>query len=135
MSAAPRIVVLATLVALVAVVAAGIASADPKNQYPFTRPVGTRVLGVDVVRAVAYPDLAPTPEAKNELPFTKQMDTTAAAVGTPTRRGAGAVFAAGGGSPGGLDWALVGWGLAAVLTVAGGSAVALAHARLSGHVR
>jgi hypothetical protein len=131
MSAVSRITVLATLAALVTAVAAATASADPKNQYPFTRPVGTRALVADV-RSVAYPDLAPVPEAKNELPFTRIVG---GGTGSSSSGGTTGTLIAGGGNSGGVDWALVGWGLAGALTIAGGTAVALSRARLSPSAR
>jgi hypothetical protein len=78
--------------------------------------------------------VAPVPEAKNELPFTRQMGV-AATTGTPARRGGAAILAAGGGGSGGVDRALLPWGLAGALTIAAGTAVALSHARLSSTAR
>ncbi len=131
MDASRRIVVLATLVAVVGAFVAGAANAEPKNMSPFTRPVDARVL-VQVVRTASATDLAPVPEAKNELPFTRVVGT---ATGSTSTGGTNGTFALGGGSSGGVDWALVGWVLAAAVTVGGGTAVALSHARLSPRTR
>jgi hypothetical protein len=131
MSAVSRISVLATLASLLVAFAATTASAEPKNQYPFTRPAGARALVADV-RSVAYPDVAPVPEAKNELPFTREMGD---GTGSTSTGGGTGTLVAGGGNSGGVDWALVGWGLAGALTIAGGTAVALSRARLSPSAR
>ena len=128
MTATRKIIVLATLVAIVSALAAGAANAEPKNQAPFTRPVGVLVLGQDVRNAAAL-DVAPTGEAKNELPFTRRIGSQGSGGGAT-----GAVARSGGGS-GGIDWPLAGWVLAAGLTFAGGTAVALSSRRLPPHSR
>jgi hypothetical protein len=131
MSASRKIVVLATLVAFVSAVAAGAANAEPKNVWPFTRPADSRVLG-QAVRVSAAVDVAPVPEAKNQLPFTRRMAREGASASTGNSIG---TLAGSGGDSGGVDWALVGWGFAAALTLAGGTAVALSSRRLPPHSR
>jgi len=44
------------------------AAAEPKNQWPFTRPIDSRILAQDVVKRSAT--VPPVGEAKNEPPFT-----------------------------------------------------------------
>jgi hypothetical protein len=127
MYASRKIVVLATLVALVSAVAAGAANAEPKNQWPFTRPVDARILGQSV-RAGSTLDVAPVPEAKNEPPFTDRVGIRVESSGVGATTG---TIAAGGGHSGGIDWPLVGLGFVAAVTLAGGSAVALSSRRLS----
>jgi hypothetical protein len=126
MSAHSKLVILATLVALVSAIAAGAANAEPKNQWPFIRPAGARALDQTARLSVAL-GVAPTPEAKNEMPFIRRIG----ARGTSAAgQGSGVAFAAAGGDSGGVDWTLVGWGLIAAVTVAGGTAVALSSMRL-----
>ena len=122
-----KIVVLATLVALVSAIAADAAKAEPKNEWPFTRPVDSRILG-QAVRAGSVLDVAPAPEAKNEPPFTNRAGVRGE---SSTSGGSTGAFAVGGADSGGLDWPLVGWGFVASVTVAGGIAVALSSRRLS----
>jgi hypothetical protein len=57
------------LVAAAMIAQAALAGGEPKNQSPFTRPVGDRTTqsSTRLVPAVA----APQGEAKNELPFTR----------------------------------------------------------------
>lgn len=126
MKARPKIVVVATLVAIVGSLAAGAANAEPKNQRPFTRPVDARTLNQGV-REGSLVGVAPMPEAKNELPFTR----TAGVRGVSSADdGSGSTFATAGGDSGGIDLTLVGWGSIAVLTLGGGAAVALSSMRL-----
>jgi hypothetical protein len=126
MHASRKIVVLATLVALVSAMAAGAANAEPKNGWPFTRPVDSHTLG-HTVRAGATLDVAPVPEAKNEPPFTNHVGIRGESSGV----GATGAIAAGSGDSGGIDWPLVGLGFVAAITVAGGTGVALSSTRLS----
>jgi hypothetical protein len=125
MQARSKIVVAATLVAVVGSLTAGAANAEPKNQRPFTRPVEARTLNAGV-RAGTAVEVAPMPEAKNELPFTR----TAGVRGVSSADGGAGITFATGGDPNGIDWTLVGWGSVAFLTVAGGTAVALTSRRL-----
>jgi hypothetical protein len=128
MYASRRIVVLATLVALVSALAAGTASAERKNQWPFTRPVDSRTLG-QAVRAGSTLDVAPVPEAKNELPFTNWVGVRATS--SSNAGSTAGALGAGGGDSGGIDWALIGLGFVAAVTLAGGTVVALSSRRLS----
>lgn len=122
-----KIVVLATLVALVGAFAAGAAKAEPKNERPFTRPVDARIFG-QAVRAGSTLDVAPVPEAKNEPPFT----TRAGIRGESSSSGSSAgTIARAGADSGGIDWPLVGLGFVAAVTLAGGTAVALSSRRLT----
>jgi hypothetical protein len=84
MSVAKKILVLAGLVAVIGCLA-GPANAEPKNQWPFTRPVESRGLAQTVNSMV---DSGPRPEAKNELPFTRPVVIVASTKATaPAPRG------------------------------------------------
>ena len=66
-----RILITLAVLAAAAVLVAATASAEPKNQWPFTRPVSTRVLA-EVVTSVPAAAV-PTGEPKNEPPFTDRF--------------------------------------------------------------
>lgn len=127
----PKIVAAATLVALIGAAAVGTANAEPKNQRPFTRPVDARTLN-EGVREGTVVGVAPMPEAKNELPFTRSAGLRGV---SSADNGSGSTFVSAGGDSGGVDWTLVGWGSIALLTLAGGTAVALTSRRLPPHSR
>ena len=61
---------LAVLVATAGLVVAS-AAAEPKNQWPFTRPVSSRVMGETVTAVGAA--AVPIGEPKNEPPFTSKV--------------------------------------------------------------
>ncbi len=65
-----RLLTALAVLAATAILAAA-AGAEPKNQWPFTRPVSSRVLAqiVTTVRAAAVP----AGERKNEAPFTNRV--------------------------------------------------------------
>jgi hypothetical protein len=100
------------VVSIAAGLMAGAASAEPKNQPPFTRPIDARSLTQGVQHQQTI-DLPARPEAKNEWPFTRPMGTaTGSSSVTPSA------------ASGGIDWTLTGWGaLVAVTFVGGGVAV------------
>jgi hypothetical protein len=108
--ASRRIVILSSLVALLSTMIAGAASAEPKNQWPFTRPATSRVLTQAATNGLV--DSAPMPEPKNEWPFTR-------IVGTRATSSAGAATVSNGGS-GGIDWPLAGWASLVAVTLVGG---------------
>jgi hypothetical protein len=103
---------------LIAAVFAGAASAEPKNQAPFTRPVDARSIAPSIV------DTAPRPEAKNLMPFTRQVVTDSEARPEaknqlPFTRQVGA-DATSGASSSGIDWALTAWVALVAIALAGG---------------
>jgi hypothetical protein len=151
---APRkMIALANLVVLLGA-SAGAASAEPKNQWPFTRSAGGRTLtqavrsgGAEaaprpepkneppftrVVRPrtvvhgvrLAAVDAGPRPEPKNEPPFTNLVGQNGLSHAT-----AGATATVGAGGSGGIDWALGAWGSLVAITLVGG-AVALRRSAL-----
>lgn len=122
MPALHRVLVVATSVALLSAVVAGAANAEPKNQWPFTRPVDSRVLSQSPTIRIVSP--APRPEPKNELPFTRLVDTSGAASG-----GAGAPT--GGRGSSGIDWPLAGWASLVAISLVGGVFVLLRGARVT----
>jgi hypothetical protein len=82
------------------------AAGEPKNQWPFTRPVATRA-----AQAAAHPTARHEPaiqgEAKNELPFTRPASVVVVA----NDSGTGFDWTAGGiGAAAGLGLALTGAG-------------------------
>ena len=128
---APRriLALIGLLVALGTIV--GTANAEPKNEWPFTRPIRTHTLHQSIRHQAA--DIVATPEAKNELPFTRPID--ASTVTKPhlvaqernelnqsaIRYGVAANPAtlAPASKSGGFDWTLTIWITALVATLAG----------------
>ena len=145
MFAPRRIVIFSTVVAVFSALVAGAANAEPKNEWPFTRPTSSRILTQAASSGVV--DATPMPEPKNELPFTRLVGgrglSTAGTSGggadvTPmpepknelpfTRfvggRGLSARSAPRSSSgAGGTDWPLVGWGLLVAITLVAGALV------------
>jgi hypothetical protein len=102
---------------LIAAVFAGSAGAEPKNQAPFTRLVVPSTV-----------DLAPLPEAKNVMPFTRAIRTDVEARPEaknelPFTRQVGADSATASSSSG-IDWTLTAWVALAAITLAGGGLAA-----------
>ena len=125
MFAGRRILALAGLAVVIGVLA-GVANAEPKNQWPFTRtrrPAGARPVGWPVDRR-----RAPRPEAKNELPFTRFVGTVATT--KSDRHGASALTLSGGGA-GGIDGRLMAWIAVAAAILTGGALVFLRSMRLT----
>ena len=122
MPALRRILVLATFVAVLGAVVAGAANAEPKNQWPFTRPVDSRSLSQSATNGIVDP--APRPESKNELPFTRRVDAGGTSSG-------GAVTPTAAGGSGGIDWPLAAWGSLVAITLIGGAFVLLHGTRLT----
>lgn len=107
---------------LIAAVFAGAASAEPKNQAPFTRPIDARSVATGIV------DVAPVPEAKNLMPFTRQVVTDVEARPEaknelPFTRPV-AADATSSASPNGIDWTLTVWVVLAAIALAGGGLAA-----------
>jgi hypothetical protein len=121
---APRRILALAGLAIVIGVLAGVANAEPKNQWPFTRTADTR-FAQSVGRPVAVP---PRPEAKNEPPFTRVVVAT-----TNSRRQGSAGLAAASGNPGGIDWPLAAWVAVAAAMLTGGAVVFLRSARITTH--
>ncbi len=148
MYAPHKLIALASLVVTLGA-AAGAASAEPKNQWPFTRSTDSRALtqalrsgGADAAprpeakneppftRLIAprilshatrgaVVDAAPVPEAKNEPPFTNRVGANGLSVAAGH---AGATPTIGGGGPGGgIDWTFAAWGSLVAITLVGGA--------------
>ncbi len=66
-----RILITLAVLSAAAVLVAATASAEPKNQWPFTRPVSSRVLA-EVVTSIPAAAV-PTGERKNGPPFTDRF--------------------------------------------------------------
>ncbi|HEY0416257.1 MAG TPA: hypothetical protein VGC78_07710 [Gaiellaceae bacterium] len=78
MNSRKNAVALATTAALLTAATPAFAGGEPKNEWPFTRPVITRTptdAGINTSKA----DIAPRGEAKNEWPFTRRVTTREAA--------------------------------------------------------
>jgi len=125
MFAPRRILALAGLAIAIGVLA-GVANAEPKNQWPFTRAADTR-FAQSVGRSIAVP---PRPEAKNEPPFTRFVGTVATT--KSSRHGASGLTLSGGGA-GGIDWPLMAWIAVAATILTGGALVFLRSTRLASH--
>jgi hypothetical protein len=123
MFAPRRILALAGLAVTIGVLA-GSANAEPKNQWPFTRPVASRGLSQNFSRPAADP--GPRPEAKNELPFTRAVVVT-----TNGQRHGSAALAVPGGNSGGIDWPLAAWVVVAATILTGGAVVFLRSTRFA----
>jgi hypothetical protein len=77
----------AALVACAVIAPTALAGGEPKNEWPFTRPVGVRTTaGVTQVQAQSLPILG---ERKNQLPFTRPVVDWTAAAGNATGRPTG----------------------------------------------
>ena len=124
MFAGRRILALAGLAVVIGVLA-GEANAEPKSQWPFTRTADPRALAQSAGRSI---DVAPRPEAKNELPFTRFVGTAGTTKGD--RHGASALTLSVGGA-GGIDGPLVAWIAAAAAILTGGALVFLRSMRLT----
>ena len=114
-----RIRFLFTLAALVAAVAALLpasAGAEPKNEWPFTRPADPRILAQAVREHLVAP--MPRGEPKNELPFTRPVSVPVA------RQSSGAVS-----NSASFNWtdAAIGASGALAIVLATAAAAALAH--------
>ena len=107
-----RIILIVLAVAAVAALVPGASKAEPKNQWPFTRPVAAhaRSLAANEVGHGASRYLIGQGEAKNEAPFTTVVVTRS--------------------SGGGTDWIELTLGGIALVLVAG---VALGIVQLSRH--
>jgi hypothetical protein len=114
MFAPRRILALAGLAVVIGVLA-GVANAEPKNQWPFTRTAADTRFAQSVGRSVAVP---PRPEAKNEPPFTRVVVAT-----TKSQRHGSAGLAVVSGNSGGIDWPLVAWLAVAATMLTGGALV------------
>ena len=126
MFAGRRILALAGLAVVIGVLA-GVANAEPKNQWPFTRTADPRALAQSAGRSIDV--AAPRPEAKNELPFTRFVGTVATT--KSGRHGASAPLTLSGGGAGGIDGRLMAWTAAAAAILTGGALVFLRSMRLT----
>ena len=122
---APRRILALAGMAIVIGVLAGVANAEPKNQWPFTRTADARVLAQSVGRSVAVP---PRPEAKNEPPFTRVVVAT-----TNSQRHGSAGLSVASGDSSGIDWPLAAWVAVAAAILTGGTVVVLRSARITTH--
>ncbi len=116
-----RIRFLFTLAALVAAVAALLpasAGAEPKNEWPFTRPADPRILAQAVREHLVAP--MPRGEPKNELPFTRPVSFPVARQSTVVRS-----------SSASFHWADAAIGAAGALALVLATAAALTFARRS----
>ena len=124
MFAGRRILALAGLAVVIGVLA-GEANAEPKNQWPFTRTADPRAPAQSAGRSI---DVAPRPEAKNELPFTRFVGTAGTTKGDS--HGASALTLSGGGA-GGMDRPLIAWIAVATAILTGGALVFLRSSRFA----
>ncbi len=107
---APRKTLLVATFVLVLAAGVGRASAEPKNQWPFTRHVDSRALAQSTFHNGVV-DVSPRPEPKNEPPFTRIVTPSAAHDTSFTATGSSA----------GFDWPLAGWVALVALTIVGGA--------------